>query len=120
MTIRTLGDGSAASGVMEEETPPGQAPHFMPQPAQQSSSVMPVGPDVDVASVLGPLIDGSFSQAQGQAAVMAGVRLPQAGGSTMPMKSTAPLPGGTGPLRGGAPPPRSVARVPHQLVQSMV
>src|SRR5205809_1991972 len=88
--------------------------------AQGGGSVMPMGPDVDVNSVLGPLIDGSFSQAQGQAAVMAGVRLPQAGGATIPDKNTAPLPRGTGPLRGGAPPPPREGKVPDQLLQTNV
>jgi pilus assembly protein CpaF len=92
-------------------------------PGLQPAPVMPAGPDVDVNTILGPLIDGSFSQAQGQAAIMAGVRVPQQPG-TGPAISTAPLPG-TAPLGGASPAAGGNAqgqaiKVPPQLVQALV
>src|SRR5215212_2493361 len=113
MSIRRLADGAPTqdAGFRPNPTPNGAHP--------QSSSVMPVGPDVDVNSILGPLIDGSFSQAQGQAAIMAGVRAAQPNEATMPMKSTAPLPGGTAPLgvpaANGATPQANLPKVPPQF-----
>src|SRR5438045_3287857 len=104
MSIRRLADGTPIAGEAANiefatSSQPGMAfPNGNGAHAQrmaQGGSVMPMGPDVDVNSILGPLIDGSFSQAQGQAAIMAGVKAPQANESTMPIKSTAPLPGGT-------------------------
>src|SRR6476661_5692698 len=75
----------------------GQNPCNNPvNPANPIDSIMPMGPGVDASSILGPLIDGSFSQAQGQAAVMAGVRVPQ-GPGTIPIRGTNPLPTGTLP-----------------------
>src|SRR3954467_1671629 len=91
MSLRSLLDAAANSGTPQNEVRP------------QPSPVGPAGPDVDVSSILGPLIDGSFSQAQGQAAIMAGVRAGQPNEATMPMKRAAPLPGGgTAPLGGQA------------------
>jgi pilus assembly protein CpaF len=81
--------------------------------------VMPVGGggDVDVSQILGPLIDGSFVQAQGQAAVMAGVKVPQSlrspDGATL--GGTIPLPG-TAPLHGTAP----LTQMPPQIVNALV
>ena len=84
---------------------------------------MPAGPGVDVPSILSPLIDGSFVQAQGQAAVMAGVRTPQ-GPGTVPIRGTTPLQNqpGTSPFTspfssGGAP---GNLRVPAKLVLQLV
>jgi pilus assembly protein CpaF len=120
MSIRRLADSAPVQGeaLRPEFATNGAHPH--------ASAVMPVGPDVDVSTILGPLIDGSFSQAQGQAAIMAGVRPPQMGESTMPMKSTAPLPGGTAPLGAAAenpmaaPAPPTLPKAPPQLVHAMV
>src|SRR5437867_12627597 len=118
MSIRRLADG----------TPVQAGTTAMPGLTTNShtAEVMPVGPDVDVNSLLGPLIDGSFSQAQGQAAIMAGVRTPTPNESTAPVKSTAPLPG-TAPLppTGGvgardAGQAQANMRVPPQLVQGLV
>src|SRR5438270_864732 len=116
MSIRRLGDGGAAQAEAPNPNIPTNGTR------QQPSSVMPVGPDVDVGSILGPLIDGSYSQAQGQAAIMAGVRTPAPDGSTAPIKSTAPLPG-IAPLPGNAGAPgqaQTNMRVPPQLVQGLV
>src|SRR5438874_206075 len=135
MSIRRLADGTpiagdAANTEFATSSPPmmgfsnGNATYAQRQ-AQGGGSVMPMGPDVDVNSILGPLIDGSFSQAQGQAAIMAGVKAPQAPG-TVPMRGTAPL-GGTDPLTSPAPAQPTAApngfggiRVPPKLVQQMV
>src|SRR5438105_4611840 len=97
---------------------------------QRANTIMPMGPGVDVSSILSPLLDGSFAQAQGQAAVMAGVRVPQHNGAaplagdaqddSMP-KGTTPLPG-TAPLadihRGPGTAP--LIQVPPQVVQGIV
>src|SRR5436190_5768123 len=84
----------------------------------QTVEVMPVGPDVDVNTILGPLIDGSYAQAQGQAAIMAGVKTPDPGGSTHPIPGTDPLPGSQG-SSGAHRSPRK-GKVPPQLVQGLV
>src|SRR5690349_13720200 len=142
MVLRRLG------GAGPEQPPaPAQGSGFltpeaagMPQPNgitnANQQSVMPAGPDVDVSSILGPLIDGSYAVAQGQAAIMAGVRVPQnltgQGGTplpgTHPLSGTHPLPG-THPL---APEPSQVPaaparpqvdsfpQVPPQLVNTLV
>src|SRR5262245_53896244 len=85
---------------------------------------MPVGPDVDLPSVLSPLIDGSYVYAQGQAAVMAGVKVPAQDEGTAPIRGTAPLPvPGTAPLGlNGQPPaaPPPPPQVPPPLVQALV
>src|SRR5438477_7944646 len=112
MSIRRLGDGGAAQAEAPNPNIPTNGTR------QQPSSVMPVGPDVDVNSILGPLIDGSYSQAQGQAAIMAGVRAPQAGDSTVPMPGTRPLPGADESGPGQA--QRPLPKVPPHLVQSMM
>jgi pilus assembly protein CpaF len=112
MSIRRLGDGAPAQGGMNGRS----------QEAAAGTAVMPVGPDVDVGSILGPLIDGSFSQAQGQAAIMAGVRTPASNEATQPVKSTAPLPG-TAPLPATASATNQAQanlRVPPHLVQGLV
>ncbi len=105
---------------------------FTPQNSQQGavangSSVMPAGPDVDVSTILSPLIDGSFAQEQGQAAIMAGVKQPSQNGAlhavgTAPLPGTAPLSGtapllGTTPLDGGVLP---ITQVPPQVVHALV
>lgn len=105
--------------------------YIQPQQVEQGN-VMPAGPNVDVASILEPLVDGSYSLAQGQAAIMAGVKAPQSPG-TIPIKGTAPLPG-TAPLgeaaQGGAGegghahatarPGTAPLQVPPQLVNALV
>ena len=83
---------------------------------------MPAGPGVDVSSILSPLIDGSFSQAQGQAAIMAGTKRPLApGAGTSPLAGTAPLPA-TSPLgaQSAAAATLQAGMVPPQLIQAVV
>src|SRR6478752_4526321 len=83
------------SGVLPVN--PSQDPGIQP--------VMPVGGsgEVDVSQVLSPLIDGSFVTAQGQAAVLAGLKARQAqrAGDGATLSGTVPLPGTT-PLQGTA------------------
>ena len=113
MSIRRLAEGGPAQG---EAAAPNLSTNGTHQQGATGVAVMPVGPDVDVGSILGPLIDGSYSQAQGQAAIMAGVRTPAPDGSTAPIKSTAPLPG-IAPLPGTSAAPgqaQTNMRVPPQ------
>src|SRR3954468_18198059 len=142
MVLRRLGGAGS-----EQQPAPAQGSGFLtpdaagkPQPNgttnQNQQSVMPAGPDVDVSSILGPLIDGSYAVAQGQAAIMAGVRVPQGltgqGGSplpgTHPLSGTHPLPGthplepqpGQAPAGYARPQADGIPQAPPQLVNALV
>src|SRR4051812_5644918 len=111
MSLRRLSE-NAPAGEAQGTGTLGQA-SAAPRPNDPySNQVMPAGPGVDAQTILGPLIDGSFSQAQARPAIMAGVRPPQASAGTAPIRGTSPLPGtaplgsqvGTGTLIGNGPP----------------
>src|SRR2546423_1435217 len=100
MSLRRLGEGQAtqSQGVTSETPFP---TGVLSPPGGNGAQVMPAGPGLDVSSILEPLIDGSFAHAQGQAAIMSGVRGHQQGDSTMPLSGTAPLDGLGAPAPAG-------------------
>src|SRR5262245_4480919 len=102
-----------------EAAPTPGAPN--PSAIPTGQPVMPAGGNVDVSQILGPLIDGSYVVAQGQAAVMAGVRLPQGKGvdDGATLDGTIPLPG-TIPLRGTAPLMQVSPRMVNAFVQRIL
>ena len=114
MSLRRLADGTpvvgeASNGQQTQTQVPSRLPGFPPSAGTPDGQVLPAGPNVDVSSILEPLIDGSFATSQGQAAIMAGVKNPAGNDSTSPMRGTVPLPGANplGAAPKGFPPPAS-------------